>query len=648
MLKQFIIGIFSSAVAHRLFPPPTSDGKSRGGGCILRLFAILILLGLLVWALGYGVVVAPTYTLLTLYAGLKYLAANGFIALDKILYPGFDAPAPLVWAGWGLIGGSALQTYREMRSSGRNGKAALAILGPLLLLGLNNLIKGAETLDPTPSTAPTALQQNTPQSTETVPRVLVEENTSESGTKPIKKTEPPPTEPKQTTTGSERKTPTQRQPMPVATKRKPLTTPTTAPELSSTPAEPEGMVLIPAGEFQMGSVENTDEQPVHNVYIDAFYMDKYEVTNGAYKKFLDANPQWRKDRIPSVYHDGDYLKNWNGNNYPLGKRDHPVTYVSWYAAMAYAKWMGKRLPTEAEWEKAARGGLAGKKYPWGDSIGSSRANYNKNVGETTSVGQYAPNAYGLYDMAGNVLEWCLDAYDQDFYTNASRQNPIAGTRSVLNVKTNFSTISTERVLRGGSWSQLSQYVRVADRTKGDPKLSYFGSGFRCVQAGTPTMTKRATTDTKQKTTTHKTPIRATNTPNAAPKSHIFKIWVDHNQYQDSVKGMRIHVKFDVDNFKDTKGRVVAYFYTKNGDPLKDTNRSYNTTSGNVSTGSNFQSRYVNAIYEDFKLFMPYQELHLARGKHNLKFQIKIFKFNNSGSWDALNDVSDWVNFTYSR
>ena len=135
---------------------------------------------------------------------------------------------------------------------------------------------------------------------------------------------------------------------------------------------PDGMVLIPAGEFQMGSYDvegGESEQPVHAVYVDEFYMDIHEVTNAEYKKFIDANPEWQKgkwwqtDRIKRRFHNGKYLKDWNENNYPEGKGDHPVQ-VSWYAAMAYAQWAGKRLPTEAEWEKAARGGLVGKRFPW--------------------------------------------------------------------------------------------------------------------------------------------------------------------------------------------------------------------------------------------------------------------------------------------
>ena len=185
------------------------------------------------------------------------------------------------------------------------------------------------------------------------------------------------------------------------------------------PISPEGMVLIPAGEFQMGSNDpeaDNDEQPVHTVSVDAFFMDEHEVTNLEYKKFVLANPRWSKGGIDARFYSGSYLKHWNGNDYPSGKANHPVTYVSWYGAMAYAGSVGKRLPTEAEWEYAARGGMAGKKYPWGDVIDSGKANYtDSGIGDTTPAGEYPPNGYGLYDMAGNVWEWCLDEYDKGFY-----------------------------------------------------------------------------------------------------------------------------------------------------------------------------------------------------------------------------------------
>ncbi len=217
------------------------------------------------------------------------------------------------------------------------------------------------------------------------------------------------------------------------------------------------MVRIPAGTFRMGSNDPEafiDEQPVRSVYVNAFSIDRYEVTNVEYKRFVDANLQWQKGRVQARYHDGDYLKDWVGNNYPSGKGNHPVVYVSWYAARAYATWVGKRLPTEAEWEKAARGGLVGRKYPRGNSIDASSANYGNGIGGTTAVGRYSANGYGLSDMAGNVWEWCSDVYDN---------------------------IENSRVLRGGSWSSHALDARVSFRGADIPTFTSDDVGFRCVR-----------------------------------------------------------------------------------------------------------------------------------------------------------------------
>ena len=244
------------------------------------------------------------------------------------------------------------------------------------------------------------------------------------------------------------------------------------------------MVLSPAGEFQMGSNDGyDDEKPGHTVHVDAFYMDKYEVTNAQYKRFVDANPQWRKDRIEDRFHHGDYLKHWNGNDYPAGKADHPVVYVSWYAAMAYAEWTGKRLPTEAEWEKAARGGLAEKKYPWGDTIDASKVNYYSSRDGSSSrvVGSYAPNGYGLYDMAGNVREWCLDRYDPNFYEGSPERNPIPG-GSIQFITDNYKSTRAPYVVRGGSWRTNENGVRCARRDYYTPAATSDTIGFRCVRA----------------------------------------------------------------------------------------------------------------------------------------------------------------------
>ena len=256
-----------------------------------------------------------------------------------------------------------------------------------------------------------------------------------------------------------------------------------------TPAPPpEGMVLIPAGEFDMGSNDaeaNNNEQPVRRVYVDAFYMDETEVTNVQFKEFLLENPRWQKGRINAKFSGARYLGDWSGNNYPNGKGNHPVRQVSWYAAMAYAEWADKRLPTEAEWEYAARGGLNGKKYPNGNTITARDANFAKNVGDTTPVGKYPANGYGLYDMVGNMWEWCLDEYDAEFYftfpRNGVARNPLSGANSVEWLLNNYTNVNSFRVQRGGAWHGVATHVRVAYRLDLKPSNSTYSNGFRCVR-----------------------------------------------------------------------------------------------------------------------------------------------------------------------
>ena len=258
-----------------------------------------------------------------------------------------------------------------------------------------------------------------------------------------------------------------------------------------TPPQPdpyENMELIPAGEFRMGSNSGgSHEKPVHSVYVDAFYMDKYEVTNAEYAEFLnakgkhaDAGQTWlnighqdaRIEYVNRVYRAKG------------GYENHPVTMVSWYGTMAYAEWVGKRLPTEAEWEKAARGGLAGLDYPWGNGIDATKANYSRHhIGDTTAVGKYPANGYGLYDMAGNVTEWCLDEYNANFYSVSPAQNPLSGANSIQWVLDNYSGIKSKRVLRGGWWNSFTfPEVRCANRGNNAPSSSKSHNGFRCVRA----------------------------------------------------------------------------------------------------------------------------------------------------------------------
>ena len=258
-------------------------------------------------------------------------------------------------------------------------------------------------------------------------------------------------------------------------------------------SEQDSMMLIPAGDFQMGSDDydaNVDEKPAHTVYVDAFYMDKYPVTNAQYKEFVDATPQWRNlglfdyHLILRKYKDTDYLKNWFKGKYPTGKDDHPVTWVSWHAAMAYAKWVGKRLPTEAEWEKAARGGLTGQKYPWGNAINAGNANFDKRVGETTSVGKYPVNEYGLCDIIGNVGEWCLDEWNSEFYQFSESHNPVSG-GSIEGIINSLTKSKTLRVIRGGSWYSAEHEVRVSNRDRLAPWKTNSLVGFRCVKSVEP-------------------------------------------------------------------------------------------------------------------------------------------------------------------
>jgi formylglycine-generating enzyme required for sulfatase activity len=220
------------------------------------------------------------------------------------------------------------------------------------------------------------------------------------------------------------------------------------------------MVLIPAGEFQMGdSLDGMSlALPVHTVYLDAFYIDIYEVTNAQYKKFMDAKG-----------YEAPYY--WNDPNY--NAPNNPVVGVSWNDAKAYADWVGKRLPTEAEWEKSARGGLVGKRYPWGDTLTRDDANYDgtggKDVWITSSpVGSFAPNGYGLYDMAGNVYEWCADWYDDNYYANSPKSNPTGPSSGKY------------RVLRGGSWGNGGSALCVSSRRENARTTTGCFVGFRCV------------------------------------------------------------------------------------------------------------------------------------------------------------------------
>ena len=222
------------------------------------------------------------------------------------------------------------------------------------------------------------------------------------------------------------------------------------------------MVLIPAGEFTMGSKQHADEQPIHTVYLNAFYIDGYEVTNALYNRCVQANV-CQPPKETSSYSRSSYYGNSEFDNYP-------VLYVDWYMAKTYCNWRGVRLPTEAEWEKAARGTDA-RTYPWGEEIDNTRANYDQNVGDTTAVGTYekGQSIYGVYDMVGNVWEWVADWYQDNYYSTLPENaiNP-QGPRNGQN-----------RVLRGGAASFNRSDVRPANRFGLPPTVVDGDIGFRC-------------------------------------------------------------------------------------------------------------------------------------------------------------------------
>ncbi len=256
------------------------------------------------------------------------------------------------------------------------------------------------------------------------------------------------------------------------------------------PAPPEGMAFIPGGTFQMGdSFEegDSDELPVHSVHISGFYMDKHEVT----KALWDEVHRWA------------VTNGYRFENAGSGKAaNHPAHTVSWFDCVKWCNarsekegrtpcynltdWScdftanGYRLPTEAEWEKAARGGLNGKQYGWGDSIDHGKANYDRDpaysTGEypyTRPVGSFAPNGYGLHDMEGNVWEWCGDGYDSAYYATSPPSNPRGA------------STDSNRVVRGGCWCNDGGVCRSAFRNWGGPSDTIIDLGFRAVLPAKP-------------------------------------------------------------------------------------------------------------------------------------------------------------------
>lgn len=248
------------------------------------------------------------------------------------------------------------------------------------------------------------------------------------------------------------------------------------------------MVLIPSGSYLMGSTPaqttalidkdnrlSTDffhpEHPQHSVLLPAFYIDRSPVTNAQYAAFIAATGH----PIPKYWTHTPHMG--VESPFPVGVKHgtHPVVGVSYADALAYCEWAGKRLPTEAEWEKAARGGLVNQNYPWGNESSRNHANTVGVWGKdkwlwTSPIGSFPPNGYGLSDMAGNVFEWCADWYAPDYYQHSQEENP-QGPKT-----------GQTRVLRGGSWSNnvFGIYqMRCAYRFHARPETRNLTIGFRC-------------------------------------------------------------------------------------------------------------------------------------------------------------------------
>jgi formylglycine-generating enzyme required for sulfatase activity len=233
---------------------------------------------------------------------------------------------------------------------------------------------------------------------------------------------------------------------------------TTTPQ-TSTASDGAPMVLVPAGPFKMGSNDLSWEQPVHEVTLAAFYIDQYEVTNALYRRCVEGGG-CEQPACLEIFE-------------AEAKKNHPVVCVNWDQAKTYCEWRGGRLPTEAEWEKAARG-TDGRTYPWGDTPpDGTLLNFDDNIGDTTPIGSYPDGVspYGVYDMAGNVWEWVADWYDDKYYSNSPAENPPGPPNG------------DAKVLRGGAWySNNENYVRASSRPVGSPDSQQTDRGFRCVAA----------------------------------------------------------------------------------------------------------------------------------------------------------------------
>jgi formylglycine-generating enzyme required for sulfatase activity len=230
------------------------------------------------------------------------------------------------------------------------------------------------------------------------------------------------------------------------------------------------MVIIPGGSYLRGGVEGSrDETPRHSIHLPSFAMDVHSVTNEQFIRFLQAMGGEKDHNNNDIIRLRDArIKKCAGKlTIESGYSKHPVVGVTWYGAAAYAKWVGKRLPTEAEWEAAASGGKESYVFPTGADIERTQANYFSS--DTTSVMSYPPNSFGLYDMSGNVYDWCQDWYAYNYYDSSILEpyNPLGPRQGVY------------RVLRGGCWKSLKEDMRCSYRHRNNPGAVNGTYGFRC-------------------------------------------------------------------------------------------------------------------------------------------------------------------------
>jgi formylglycine-generating enzyme required for sulfatase activity len=254
--------------------------------------------------------------------------------------------------------------------------------------------------------------------------------------------------------------------------------------------EPDRTVLVPGGTFRMGTPASAipelkeryavgfrgvfeDEAPAREASVGDFRMDRDEVTNGRFLRFLAARPEWSRERLDRAMHNGHYLELLRDGRSPRGKEEHPVVFVTWHAALAFCRWAGGRLPTEAEWEYAARAGGTSE-FRWGDAAPTpERANYSASgVDDTRPVGSYAANPLGLRDMAGNVWELTLDAWGPG--GSGLRDIPAGSAPFDLRV------VTGRRALRGGSFGGAPVNLRTRWRDSHEVLNTVAFVGFRCV------------------------------------------------------------------------------------------------------------------------------------------------------------------------